>query len=282
MLPFDGHVHTQFSWDASSGDMHATCARAVAIGLPALAFTEHVDLTPWSLHGRDLPQHYRGHVGVDGRFLGAPLDVAAYLMEIDRCRHAFPDLRILSGIELSEGHWHPGPVAELLAAADLDRVVGSVHALVDLHANPICSAHVEVMDGYGQREPVDVVLAYLDEVGAMAASDAPFEVLGHIDYPLRFWPSKAGAVPWTVLREAFDAALAALAGSGRALEVNTRLPLSPLVVDWWHKAGGQAVVFGSDAHDPNHVAHDFAETAAMVQAHGYRPGATPYEHWGRA
>ncbi len=286
MLPFDGHVHTQFSWDASSGDMHATCARAVAIGLPALAFTEHVDLTPWSLHGRDLPQHYRGHVGVDGRFLGAPLDVAAYLMEIDRCRHAFPDLRILSGIELSEGHWHPGPVAELLAAADLDRVVGSVHALVDalvdLHANPICSAHVEVMDGYGQREPVDVVLAYLDEVGAMAASDAPFEVLGHIDYPLRFWPSKAGAVPWTVLREAFDAALAALAGSGRALEVNTRLPLSPLVVDWWHKAGGQAVVFGSDAHDPNHVAHDFAETAAMVQAHGYRPGTTPYEHWGRA
>jgi histidinol-phosphatase (PHP family) len=58
----------------------------------------------------------------------------------------------------------------------------------------------------------------------MAASDTPFEVLGHIDYPLRFWPRQAGPVPWSVLREAFDAALAALAGSGRALEVNTRLP----------------------------------------------------------
>ena len=39
MLPADGHVHSQFSWDAPSGDMHATCARAVQIGLPALAFT---------------------------------------------------------------------------------------------------------------------------------------------------------------------------------------------------------------------------------------------------
>lgn len=275
-------MHTQFSWDAPGGDMHATCARAVAIGLPALAFTEHVDLTPWALHGRSLPQHYRGHVGPDGRFLGAPLDVAAYLLEIDQCRHAFPDLRILSGIELSEGHWHPGPVAELLAAVDLDRVVGSVHALVDLQADPCCSAHVEVGDGYAQRRPVDVVVAYLAEVGAMAASDAAFEVLGHIDYPLPFWPSGAGPVPWAVFREAFDVALVALAGSGRALEVNTRLPLSPLVVDWWHEAGGQAVVFGSDAHDPDYVAHDFADTAAMVQAHGYRPGTTPYEHWGRA
>jgi histidinol-phosphatase (PHP family) len=145
--------------------MQATCARAVAIGLPALAFTEHVDLTPWALHGvRGLPQHYRGHVSADGRFLGAPLDVAAYLLEVDRCRHAFPGLRILSGIELSEGHWHPAPVAELLAAFDLDRVVVSVHALIDLDARPTGSAHVEVGDGYAQRQPVDVVLAYLAEV----------------------------------------------------------------------------------------------------------------------
>ena len=76
------------------------------------------NLNPWAPHGRVLPEHYRGHVSANGLFLGAPLEVAAYLREVDRCRHAFPDLRILSGIELSEGHWHPGPVAELLAAFD--------------------------------------------------------------------------------------------------------------------------------------------------------------------
>ena len=293
VLPQDGHVHSQFSWDASGvGDMRATCARAVAIGLSSLAFTEHVDLTPWSLHGRDLPAHYTGHVDEHGRFLAQPLAIAAYLEEIDRCRRAFPDLRILSGVELSEPHRHPGAVAGLLAAAGLDgtdgldRVIGSVHALADLSAGvpptePADSASVEVVDAYVQRAPVDVVIAYLEEVTALAGSDAGFAVLGHIDYPLRSWPEAAGPVPWPALEEAFRAALGSLAPSGRALEVNTRLPLSPLVVTWWHEAGGQAVVFGSDAHRPEDLAHDFTETAAMVQAHGFRPGPVPYEMWGR-
>ena len=35
----DRHVHSEWSWDAAQGDMMATCARAVELGLPALAFT---------------------------------------------------------------------------------------------------------------------------------------------------------------------------------------------------------------------------------------------------
>ncbi|SDF07265.1 histidinol-phosphatase (PHP family) [Blastococcus aurantiacus] len=292
MLPQDGHVHSQFSWDAiAGGDMHATCARAVAIGLRSLAFTEHVDLTPWALHGRDLPAHYTGRVDEHGRFLAQPLAIAAYLEEVDRCRRAFPALRILSGVELSEPHRHPGAVPGLLAAAGLagtgglDRVIGSVHALDDVPTggrHTDAAGFVEVVDGYLQRAPVDVVVAYLEEVTALAGSDADFAVLGHIDYPLRSWPEAAGPVPWPALEEAFRVALGALASSGRALEVNTRLPLSPRVVTWWHEAGGQAVVFGSDAHRPDDLAHDFVETAAMVQAHGFRPGAVPHEFWGRA
>lgn len=282
MLPADGHVHSQFSWDALAGDMHATCARAVAVGLPALAFTEHVDLTAWTLHDRSLPPSYRGSVDEHGRFLGSPLEVGAYLEEVERCRHAFPELRVWSGIELSEGHWHPAAVADLMAAVQPQRVVGSVHALVDRHPDAAAGDHVEVGDGYDQREPVEVVRAYLAEVRAMSLSDAPFEVLGHIDYPLRSWPTSAGGVPWAVLEEDFRAALEATAASGRALEVNTRLPLAARVVDWWYESGGESVVFGSDAHRPEDVARDFAETAAMVAAHGFRPRSSPYEHWGRA
>ena len=282
-------MHSQFSWDATLvGDMHATCARAVAIGLRSLAFTEHVDLRPWARHGVAVPASYRGHVDDHGRFLADPLDIAAYLQEIDRCRSRFPELRILSGVELSEPHHYPDAVPDLLAAAGLDaaggvdRVIGSVHSLPDLDAVPPGSAWVEVPDAYPQRRPVEVVHAYLDEIAAMAASDAPFVVLGHIDYPLRSWPADAGPVPWTELQEPFRAALRVLADSGRALEVNTRLPLSPRVVSWWHQIGGQSVVFGSDAHLPDLLASDFAETAAMVEAHGFRAGSTPYEHWGRA
>ena len=46
-LPTDNHVHSQFSWDAFLGDMERTCERAVRIGLPSRAFTEHADFS-WS------------------------------------------------------------------------------------------------------------------------------------------------------------------------------------------------------------------------------------------
>ena len=46
VLPADGHVHSEWSWDAVDGSMERT-APAVAMGLPAVAFTEHADYTPW-------------------------------------------------------------------------------------------------------------------------------------------------------------------------------------------------------------------------------------------
>lgn len=285
MLPADGHVHSQFSWDAPAGDMLATCARAVEVGVPALAFTEHVDLTRWNLHGQPLPERYRGHVDDHGAFLGDALQVEAYLEEVERCREAFPGLRIWSGLELSEPHWHPDPVAELVRATCAERLVGSVHALPDLHPDAAASGrveHVETGHGYDQRHPVDVVRAYLTEVTALAASDAPFAVLAHIDYPLRTWPASAGPIPWEALEDDVRTALSALATSGRALELNTRLPLEGRVLRWWHEAGGDAVAFGSDAHHPEALAHGFRDAAALAEACGFRPGATPFELWGRA
>ena len=40
VLPAGGHVHSEWSWDAYVGSMERTCARAVELGLPAVAFTE--------------------------------------------------------------------------------------------------------------------------------------------------------------------------------------------------------------------------------------------------
>lgn len=79
----------------------------------------------------------------------------------------------------------------------------------------------------------------------------------------------------------FRYALRETAESGRALEVNTRLPLHPIVLTWWHDEGGDAITFGSDAHLPRFVGHGFPEAAQMVEAHGFRPGKNPYDLWGR-
>jgi histidinol-phosphatase (PHP family) len=262
--------------------MRATCARASQIGLRSLAFTEHADFTPWQLHDAEVPPGVRGRVSPGGTFLGDPLDLEGYLECLEGCRRQFPELRILSGVELSEPHSHPGPTADLLARGHFDRCLGSVHALPDLRAEPVDShAYVEVSQAYEQRSPIDVVRAYLIEVTALAASDQPFVVLAHLNYPLRSWPATAPLPSPEELEDEHRAALEALAASGRALEMNTNLPLAPRILRWWREAGGEAVSFGSDAHEPDRLAREFHDTAAMVAAHGFRPGPAPYELWRR-
>ncbi|TMD32858.1 MAG: hypothetical protein E6I95_10030 [Chloroflexi bacterium] len=39
-------MHTEWSWDAPIGHMERSCRRAIELGLPAIAFTEHAD---WAL-----------------------------------------------------------------------------------------------------------------------------------------------------------------------------------------------------------------------------------------
>ena len=287
-LPQDGHVHSQWSWDAPRGDMERTCARAVELGLKSIAFTDHVDLTPWALHGADVPKGLRAHVN-GGMMLAEPLDVAGYLESVERCREMFPDLLVLSGVEVSEPHLHQDAVSDLLSAGTFDRVLGSVHSLVDLGAafesregGSVAGVRVEIASTYAQRPPLDVVRNYLGEVATMAESSAPFSVLAHIDYPARSWPSSATPFRPELVEEEYRHALGALAASGRALEVNTRLRFPAEVVKWWHEMGGQAVAFGSDAHRPDVVAQEFSDASAMVAAHGFRPGSTTSGMWPRA
>src|SRR6266567_6994183 len=98
VLPPDSHVHSQWSWDALAGSMERTCQRAVQIGLPAVAFTEHADFTPWSLRpGRKIPGQWRPVVS-DGVLTPPALNLDGYQDCPHRCRDRFPGLHILSGV----------------------------------------------------------------------------------------------------------------------------------------------------------------------------------------
>jgi histidinol-phosphatase (PHP family) len=262
MLPPDGHVHTEWSWDAAAGSMERSCERALALGLPSIAFTEHADYTPWTR--------------ADGRLEPPELDVAGYLACVQRCRDRFPGLRILSGVEVGEPHWHRTRVEALTGGGGFDRVLGSLHS---------AEARGEfrlVDDLYGVRRAGQVVRDYLGEALRMVESGADFAVLAHIDYPIRYWPESAGPYDPRSFRSEYRSVLRALARTGRALEVNTTVPLHPEVVRWWYEEGGEAVSFGSDAHEPSRVAGGFAEAGAMVEAAGFRPGRHPHDFWVRS
>src|SRR6202030_3889506 len=83
------------------------CEQAIAVGLPAIAFTEHLEFTVAG------PGDAIVGVATDHRSWSRikPLDVTGYMASVEECRPRFPGLRILSGVEA------------------FDRVLGSLHAV---------------------------------------------------------------------------------------------------------------------------------------------------------
>jgi histidinol-phosphatase (PHP family) len=258
--------------------MEQSCVRAVELGLPAIAFTEHLDHTAWRIasEGPYVSAHLTALADAGGILTPPAFDAAGYLEAIDRCRERFPQVRILSGLELGEPHRHADQISRVLAEGRFDRLLGSLHTLPDQ------GTFAEPWDLYPHRDPYEVVRSYLTDVAAMVSADSTFSVLAHIDYPVRSWPAEdAGPFDPAAFEEEFRYALRATARSGRALEVNTRLPLHATVLTWWHEEGGDAITFGSDAHLPAFVGHGFREAAQTAEAHGFRPGRNPYDLWSR-
>ena len=273
-LPADNHVHSQFSWDTGAeASMERTCARAVQVGLPAVAFTEHVDFTVWG--ARDNPPATAASIATRERV--RPLDVDGYLASIQACRERFPGLRILSGIEAGEPHHFAGSVAAVLDGGRFDRVLGSLHSVV--HEGRL----VGVDRVLRQLDPDAVMRGYFAELFALVENSDAFQVLAHCDYPRRSWPTgQVGQYREADFEEEYRTVFRALARSERALELNTRSPLASVtLMKWWYEEGGGAVSFGSDAHVPLRVGEHFGVAVDVVEAAGFRPGRDEYDFWRR-
>jgi len=277
-LPSDHHVHTEWSWDAPEGSMERTCLRAVELGLPSVAFTEHADLTPWTLPaGTHVPEGWEHLVSGD-EFTPPPLDLDGYRQCLERCRVRYPGLRIYSGVELGEPHWHADGTKSLLDRGGFERVLASVHS-ARIQGG---SGFTEVSARYRDQPPDGVVREYLSETLRLVQEYDDFDVLAHIDYPVRYWPTDVTPFDPHDFEEEYRHVLRVLAAAEKVLEVNTRVPLHPLVLRWWREEGGEAITFASDAHDPASLAAGFADAVQMAEAARFRPSNDPLGFWVRA
>lgn len=281
-LTADLHVHSEYSWDTGGpasptarGTMERVCARAEQIGLPGLAFTEHLDFGGWWVDAHDsyTRDHYANLMTEDDVLVPPPLDVDAYLESIDRCRHHYPNLQILTGVEFGQPHLFEEEARQLLDLSALDHINGSLHTLQgDGH-------RAEPLSLYPSWPADRVVWQYLNEVSDMVAGSDRFAVFTHIDYAVRYWPvEEEGPFDPKRFEDGFRQAMRMIADSGRALEMNVGV-LRPWIPQWWKEEGGRAVTIASDAHSPDGLAVNFPEAMAMVEHFGFRPGSKVTDFW---
>jgi histidinol-phosphatase (PHP family) len=135
---------------------------------------------------------------------------------------------------------------------------------------------------FGKIPADELMRRYFTEMLDLIKGSDVFQVLAHCDYPRRHWPWNEGEYQEGAYEEEYRAVFAALASTGRALEINTRSPLwSTTLMRWWHEEGGDAVSFGSDAHTPARVGARFALAVDIVEAAGFRPGRDRFDFWRR-
>jgi histidinol-phosphatase (PHP family) len=202
------------------------------------------------------------------------LDVPGYLAMVDECRERYPDLRILTGAEIGEAHLWAASAQAVVARAGFERILGSLHAI------PF-DGKLTASDELFRRMPADQVMRlYFAELLRLVEGSDIFQVLAHLDFPRRMWPWSAAPYDEEAFELEIRAVLRALADSGRVLEVNTKSPLaSPGLLGWWREAGGTAVSFGSDAHQPWRVGDRFKLAVDIVEAAGFRPGRDRFDFW---
>jgi histidinol-phosphatase (PHP family) len=252
--------------------MVRNCERALALGVPAVAFTDHLDfITPLpedrvSEEGLDPHRYARMHL----------LDVTGYREAVTECRERFPGLRILFGAEIGEAHLFAASAARVAAGAGFDRILGSVHAI------PLNGRLTAAEDIFRLLPADEAMRQYFAEVVRLITGSDLFQVLAHLDFPRRTWPASAGPYQEKAFEAEYRAVLRALAASGRVLELNTKSPMASVeLLRWWRDAGGTAVSFGSDAHQPWRVGDKFAEAVSVAQAAGFSPGRDPFDFWRR-
>jgi histidinol-phosphatase (PHP family) len=250
--------------------MTRSCEQALALGLPGVAFTDHLDFTAWADGDQIGAEHLDPHRYTRMRLL----DVTGYLAAVEDCRQRYPELRILSGAEIGEAHLWGASAGAVVARSGFDRILGSLHAI------PF-GGRLTAADHLFPRMPAaDVMRRYFAELLRLVEGSGIFQVLAHLDFPRRMWPWRAGPYDERAFEAEYRAVLRALAAGDRVLEVNTKSPLvSSDLVRWWREAGGKAVSFGSDAHQPWRVGDRFKLAVDVVEAAGFRAGRDRLDFW---
>ena len=249
----DYHVHT-FRCGHAGGASRNFVRRALERGLGEVAFTDHVPLY-------FLPREAR-----DPKLAMREEDLDGYLEEVsDLAREFRGQIPVRLGLEADYAEGHEEALRGLLARADWDLVLGSVHWVAGDWIDAPESAPRRF-----EREGAEVLYAEYYRLLAKAARTGLFDVLTHFDLP-----KKHGHRPARALEEAEEEAIAAAREAGCAVEISSAGLRKPVGEAYPEArllrrlvASGVPVTFSSDAHAPAEVGWGYERTLDLARSCG--------------
>lgn len=250
MIFTDCHAHSSFSSDSST-PVAVMIEKAISLGFRYFYLTDHMDF--------DFPDNEQGL-----NFLFNPSD---YFETLSNLKLTYQDkIEIRAGIELGLQTTKSvkKQVKKLLDNYSFDLIIGSTH-LVDT----LDPYHKNYWEGQSEEQ----ALTHFFETTYENIKTFPMvNVLGHLDYAIRYSPSKGANFNYKTYQSILDKILHFIIENNIALEVNTagfkhglnKPNPSPDVIKHYLEFGGNMISIGSDGHVPEYYGYKFKETKKIL------------------
>lgn len=252
----DYHTHSSCSTDGHDS-VPEMAAAAMNLGLDELCITEHCEC-----NGFMTDEENNTHFVYDR-------DASFSALQEGRS-FAGDRLRLPRAIEMGQAAQLPDIAKNVLEGENFDFIIGSLHNLHD-HCDFAFIPYTS------QAQCLSLLDQYLDEL-MDTVNNTDFDVIGHVDYPLRYMrPRSAWEVSFKPLEEKLRGLLRTLAGKGRGIEINTKNLRGSHPVDTdqayllrlYREEGGIIVTAGSDAHFSRDVGAGIRETYDLFRSCGF-------------
>ena len=254
---FDMHTHSRSSHDSvcEVSDMQSAMHKK---GLTGFAVTDHCDI------------EYYETQNLDEIFLQSVTDA----IEADKNGKT----RVLCGIEIGEGFWHPGETNRIIRKFNFDVIIGSVHAVkFNNYYMPYSKIDFSKMGYEVASEYFD---SYFDDMLYMI-DHCDIDILAHLTCPLRYINGKYGLnIEPDRYMDKIERILKIIIERKIALEVNTSCVCDGSgycefmpnvdIIKMYRDMGGYLITTGSDAHIAQNAANKFDTLYKTLKELGFK------------
>lgn len=251
----DCHMHSSISGD-STAPMEDMAKRALELGLTHICFTEH---------------HDPDFIYLPGEEEIFELNTDSYLYELLKLKEKYKGrLEIGFGVELGLQPHLKRQHALYAKAYEFDFIIGSSH---------LCNRKDPYYPEFFQdRSEEEAHREYFEAALECARTLSYFDVYGHLDYVVRYGPTKNDSFTYQKHADVFDKILTILIGNGKGIEINTggfRAGLNQPnpcadILKRYRELGGEIITVGSDAHNAKDIAADFDRAHDILKECGFK------------